>query len=272
MIAYYDCNLETPAETFVQMFLDHYAELARGKQQRKTSYLNSAQRYLSEFKSSLKGKAPPDYLSKLKLSANDTSKLLKEKQERLHTTTKSVVEINGDQLIRDCWQYLNSPNKYVQLLAVAVLTGRRCSEILVSATFTNAQDRHTNPDYWCRIHGLLKKRGKECQPLEVPFLAPVKLVLTTVTELRKKFPCSDQKEANRKYAKSISNNVKKFAPEIGKLHRCRNVYAALCFVYFNEKKHSIARIASDFLGHEAVSSTVLTYLSSITKNTGALVF
>lgn len=271
MLHCYDTKKIQTAAEFVNQFLEHYKRLASVRPDRKTSYLNSVQRYLSEFKKKMSGRpnVPAQFLQDLKLSDEHTRELLREKRQRVHDASIHLVTLNGDQLIYDGRSYLFSDNKYCKLIALAVLTGRRCGELLFSARFSPPKLTHaTHSRYWCRVTGLLKKRDKEQKQIEIPLLAPYTLISKKIQEVRSAFPCENQHDANIKYARSISNNVKKFAPDINNIHRCRNIYAALCFYYFNENKCSIARLAGDYLGHASVSATVLTYLNSNMTNLG----
>lgn len=278
MIVKFDTEIpRKSAPEFVELFKTYFQKLAENSStKRKTSYLNSAQSYISQFKKKLVLREPAvssQFLTALKLDTKDTKKLLREKSQRVHESSTGLVVLEGDQMIKDGRQFLLSENKYEQLIGLAILTGRRCGELLFSATFRPPTGTHaTNMKYWCKINGLLKKRGKACADIEVPFLAPVKLILTTIVAVRKQFPCSNQEEANRKYARGIANNVKKLFPKIGKIHHFRNVYAALCFHYFNENNCSIARLTGNYLGHESTSATVLTYLNSIIRDVGTLDF
>lgn len=264
-------------EEFVELFKTYFKNLAENSTtKRKTSYLNSAQSYISIFKKKLMLREPAvsqQFTNALKLNATDTKQLLREKAQRVHNSSTRLVAVNGDQLIKDGRNFLLSENKYENLIGLAIVTGRRCGELLFSATLRPPTSKHsTHTKYWCRVNGLLKKRGKQCADIEVPFLAPLKLVLTTIIAVRRQFPCLNQEDANKKYARGIANNVKRLFPKIGKIHRFRNLYAALCFHYFNENNCSIARIASEYLGHESTSATVLTYLNSILRDMGSIDF
>ena len=160
------------------------------------------------------------------------------------------------------------------IIAVAALTGRRASEIIYSMRFGRPMESHSTSDkYWSCVTGILKQRSNGAVvSREVPLLAERKNILTAVAAIREACPAKNIQEVNRKYAKNIARVMKKFCPELGKLHEFRKFYVAVCFHYFNERNCSLPRVAADYLGHKNMSETVLTYLSARLAGIGSIDF
>jgi hypothetical protein len=266
-------------QEFVDSFTGHYQKLYDSDIEkgvvRKLSYLSSVQSNLSRFKKELQARGVPDqWLKDLHLPKKESIQLMHEKKNNVRNSSINLPLLQGDDIIRDCRTYLRHPNKYVKIIAVAALTGRRESEIILSMVFGPPRDSHfTDEKYWSCVTGILKQRTEGgVVSREVPFLANRREILNAVTAIRKECPAKDVGEVNRKYAKGISRTLHKFCPELGKLHEFRKFYVAVCYHYFNEQHCSLPRVAADYLGHKTMSETVLTYLSARLSGMGGLCF
>ena len=258
---------------------------ARGRP-RKTSYLNTAQTYLSRFKKCLREKkgVPQAFLSKIRLSAEDMRLLNQQKQKAVHDGGTNLRPIPGVKIVLDCRDLLGSKRATLELkiIAVAALSGRRLVEILRTATFGEPKKAHDRPRYWTSLSGMAKQRGQQ-RTVEVPLLDTRARIQSAVKDIRRqceKPPAHLKTEAARrhwvsnKYAKPVNRAVKRYCRKhITKLHDFRKFYAAIAFQFFNEESKSFARFASDVLGHRQTSATVLTYMNmNLGKTEGLLPF
>jgi len=269
---------KTPAQ-FVEAFTKHYKSLydrdiARGVE-RRLSHLSSVQSSLSRFKKKLRTTGVDEaWLKKLHLPKKEANDLMLEKKTNVSKNSIDLPLLQADDIIHDCKQFLTHPNKYVKIIAVAALTGRREAEIIHSMRFGSPKEHHyTSEKYWSCVTGILKQRSTGgVVSREVPLLAERKDIVAAVTAIRESCPAKNVQEVNKKYAKNIARTMQKFCPELGKLHELRKFYVAVCFHYFNERNCSLPRIAADYLGHKTMSETVLTYLSARLTGLGSINF
>lgn len=283
------------AQQLVSNFLNYYERLAvrdrQKKIKRKNSHLMSAQTYLSLFKKSLAQKdptIPPEFLKQLRLSKEQHATIMKAKNEKLHANAINLPSVNADLIIKDCRSCLaTSQDPYKKLIALACLTGRRVSELLVTISFDAPKHNHssTHDKYWSHATGFLKQRSKDTKRVvsrEIPLLDTRQHIVQALQFVREQLgagsynpqwvPAISVQEANRKHAKPVSRKMRKYCEVICNIHQFRKFYALACFHYFNENHCSLPRLASDYLGHKSVSSTILTYLNFRVENLGSLAF
>lgn len=271
-------NLPLPREV-VGAFTEYYGkkydrDIKNGKR-RKLSCLSSIQTNLSQFKREMRELgASEQWLKGIHMDNKDTSSLIREKSLNVRANSIDLTVVNGDNMIKDCRKLLDNSNIYLQLIALACLTGRRTAELLFSTKFGPPGETHfTDSKYWSCITGILKQRGEDrtkCR--EIPLFVSRSRVNLALERVRANLPVSDIKDVNKLYGKSISRAMKKYCPEIGNIHQFRKFYALMCFHYFNERHCSLPRLASDYLGHKTMSDTVLTYLNFRVDNLGTLSF
>jgi hypothetical protein len=261
--------------SFIKYFKSMYDEDIKKGKTRKLSYLSSVQTGLSHYKKALRELgAPADFLNQLCLSRKQTAELIREKKQNVKQKAIDLPAINGDGIIQDCIQLLQHSNVYLQVVALACLTGRRMAELLYSIKFGSPREKHfTNEKFWSCVTGILKQRGENqviCR--EVPLFAPRVLICQTLRTVRKKLPAKSVREVNAKYGKPVARVMKKYCSEIGNLHQFRKFYVLACHSYFNERHCSLPRLAADYLGHKTMSDTVLTYLNFRLVNLNSLEF
>jgi integrase len=248
-------------------FEEHYNHLAKVGGPRKTSYLASTQSALSKFKSYLiELGAPDEVINNIRLSKSKTTLLNQQRSERAQAKAIDLKDIDAYSMISDARKQLTSPNKYLRLIALAALTGRRTSELLLTINFGKPRDKHknTHEKYWTYATGFCKQKRTDKDPLigrEIPLLFQRDVLNRIMMQLRKELPANSTHEVNSKYGKQISRNMKRCCSDIGGIHEFRKFYAYCTFKYFNNRNCSIARVASEYLGHKKVSSSILTYLS-----------
>jgi hypothetical protein len=130
-------------------------------------------------------------------------------------------------------QLLSSPEWFDIVAGLAVLTGRRSTELLKTAEFV-----YKTP-YSVTFTGALKRRG-ETQTLsfEIPTLAPAQSIVEAVGKVRKKLDTSDltERQINKNYSDDVSKACDKHFSKLvpardGKdnlyTHLFRSVYATI---------------------------------------------
>lgn len=276
-----------PAEDVVHMtkvyFKQNYDEHIKKGRGRKTCFLSTTQNTLSRIKKEFcELGVEAAYLKDLKLSQEDMDKLNKSKAAKLHDEGVEICAVPADSMILDCRDILTNPraSRGLKTVAMACLTGRRMVEILLTASFGPPTKKHnTHEQYWANVEGLVKQRGKNIA-VEIPLLEQRTEINKSLREIRNLYPCppSDlspdkQKQwISRKYSKEIARVMHRFCPMVQKIHNFRKFYAASCNKYFAENDASEARLASDYLGHRQLSSTVLTYMNFRVEDIGSLDF
>ena len=256
------------AAQMVNEIKKHHQRLANtGKAGRRLPFLCSAQTSVSNLKRIIADEnlAPVAVIDCLKLSLEDNLLIQAAKSKNRRDAAIDLPIVDCDQLIRDSRILLKHKNPYLRLLALACLTGRRTAEIMYTMTFNPPRQPHgTHERYWTEISGICKQRSTDENPIvacEVPLLAPRDVVILAVQQLRKDLVCTSTRHVNALLGKPISRAIKRVAPVIGNIHKFRSFYALTCNEYFNERNCSLARLASDYLGHKTMSETVLAYLS-----------
>ena len=269
------------AQLIVDSFINHYRDLYNSDMRkgvpRKLSWRSSAQTYLSKFRRKVKENgAHEEFLSLLHLPSPQSIELMKEKQENVRKSAIDLPLIQGDAWITDCRSYLEHPDWYLRVIAVAALTGRRESEIILTCEFEKPREKHyTDSKYWSNVTGILKQRPGDPDAVrerEIPLLAERTRIRACVASIRKQSRAITESDVNRVYASGIARRMHRHCPEMRTLHEFRKFYAASCFWYFNERNCSLPRAASDYLGHKKMAEAVLTYLSIRVEGLGSLNF
>jgi len=261
-------------EAFITYFKSKYdQDIKRGKT-RKLSYLSTVQTSLSNYKKDLRGmNAPEKFLQQLHLTRRDTVTLIEEKKNNVRVKAIDLPAVQGDKIIKDCRELLHHENAYLQVMALACVTGRRMAEILFSADFHPPSEVHyTDERYWCVVTGILKKGELPPERREIPLLAPRDLVNKVLASVRVKLPAESVKSVNKDYARPIARVMKRYCAEMGNLHQFRKFYALACYKYFNERHCSLPRLAADYLCHKTMSDSILTYLNFRLEGLGSLDF
>jgi hypothetical protein len=249
---------ETKAERVVQEFRDffrkRYDDDAKAGKKRKLSHLSSMQSSLSVYKTALQSneriKPTKEFLDGLHITQDEAVKLAYEKNGRLRDKSIDLPKIHGDQMIMDARKWLKSPDALHRVVAIAMLSGRRMSEIVATAKFGLPRQNHTGTsnEYWTCFTGLLKQRGND-RCVEAPLFAKRSEITESLNMVREAYRGISRAKINATLAKPISRLMARFAPDIHNLHAFRKLYAILTHHYFNERSCSLPRITNDYLGH-----------------------
>jgi hypothetical protein len=247
--------------------------------------LSTAESQVSRLKTELKRLNEPKALSRekrealwkeLKMTKAETNALKKRSMANLRAQGTNMRAINADQLILDARNILEEresrPPSHI-LVALAAVTGRRTSELIITGSFDPPVNRDSK--WWASFRGQAKTRG-DFRVYDIPLFATRDLVVKSVRELRKHWGrvqgITTAERANS-YAGDISAAMAELAPEIGTVHKFRRFYVLVCQVYFNEDNKSLPVLASEYLGHKEVSSAVLPYLNMLlARDLGTLDF
>lgn len=273
---------EQLAEKFSRMFVKYFDKLyqddiKRGKT-RKQPGLASAQTALSVFKKHViqSGEKNLKFIDGLHLTLDEMNQVIKARQETVKKKGIDLPTLKADAIIEDCRDFLSKDNPYLQVMALACLTGRRMAEIILTVQFNPPKEKHyTDSIYWTSVTGLLKKRlndGEVEKAIEIPLLAPRPQIIQALKQVRDKLPASSVEQVNAKYGKNVARTMKQYCKNVGNLHQFRKFYVMCCYKYFNERKCSLPRLASDYLGHKTLGNTVLTYLNFRVEDLGRLSF
>lgn len=271
------------AQQIVNNFVRYYKHLYdKDTRPRKNSFLMSAQTYISQFKRDLHQEdpsVPKTFLQLLRLNKSQNAQIILQKNQNVHNNAIRLPAVNGDDVIQDCKKCLTKGyDPYKLLIALACLTGRRVTELLVTIQFDPPKHIHksTHPSYWCHATGFLKQRAHDPNRVttrEIPLLEKRSIINKVLRQVREELgtgyyddqhqwhPIISKQQANAKYAKQISRKMQKYCTVICNIHQFRKFYALACFQYFNENHCSLPRVASDYLGHKSLSNTILTYLN-----------
>jgi hypothetical protein len=254
--------------------LSHYKKFEEDDQKtgrkRKSSYLASAQTYLSHYKKRVV--APDEFKRKLHLTKQESDQLNVQRISTLRTNSIDLAAVRGDKIMFDCRNLLTHKSFELKVIAVACLTGRRMTEVVCTLVLDEPKEPHfSNLKYWACASGLLKQRG-ENRCFDIPLFAPRQDILNCIQKIRTQCKSIAQEDVNRRIGKRIARAMKKYCPEIDHIHNFRKLYIMMAMHYFNERHCSLPRLASDYLGHKGISETVLTYLNFELDKIGSLSF
>ena len=210
-------------------------------------------------------------------------KLSRQKRvERAH-----VVTVDADKYVRNARQLLkyvviNRGDMFEAVVAIALLTGRRSSEILKTAVIAPISNppkyRKTNNVYWGRVSGFLKHKPGSNISRDVPMLCSRELINQGLVYIRSFVkPSLTVDQLNKTYASRIQARVHKLCPELRTLHTLRKFFSLVAHHYFKSDIRpgsvlSLPQFASHVLGHIRLSDTVITYLNINIRDIGNLSF
>ena len=242
---------------------------------RKTTWLNSFQSNLSQFRRQLKNRGIQFWLLKfIRMTAKEKRTLEMQKKQRMVDESVGIVRINGPALLEKARRLLFSDDPATLVVALAALTGRRSSELVHSGTFGHPQEKHLHPAYWSHFTGILKQREWDKNKVvarEIPLLAPREEINEALERLRDLWPSDSVQEAGSLYSYPISKATKREFPDVAKLHEFRKTYAVITYEHFNEKDYSLPRFASEVLAHKSLlGGRILTYLNIAVKGVSGM--
>tara|TARA_B110000046_G_scaffold128530_1_gene134929 strand:- start:1587 stop:2465 length:879 start_codon:yes stop_codon:yes gene_type:complete len=151
-------------------------------------------------------------------------------------------------------------NVYELTLALLLVTGRRCAEILNGRSKfapNPSPSKHDDAGLrynQCIFYGQLKQSN--AVPYTIPLLAPLPIVLTALTELRRRQARDVHQLGNdavsRRYQSGLRQHLKadgKAYPGIRCPHQLRALYACCAHQYFDVGDASLAYFTQRALGH-----------------------
>lgn len=225
------------------------------------------------------------YTKGLRLSPAQLKIVKDSRQQRVEKA--DVVTVDADRYVQNATDLLkfivhNRGDMFEAVVAIALLTGRRSSEIMKTAIIepvTDAQRiqrRETDVKYWGKVSGFLKHKPGSCIVREVPMLAPRELICKGIQYVRSFIkPSLTVDQLNKTYASRIQARVHKLCPELKTLHTLRKFFSLVAHHYFKLDVKpgsvlSLPQFASHVLGHTRLSDTVITYLNFNINSIGSL--
>ena len=167
--------------------------------------------------------------------------------------TEDVDEVNPNELMEKLLPYLKSDNIWDKSTALLLATGRRTFEIFKKAQF-HLDNEMTLDGYRCDFEGQAKPGLFAPKTIEIPLLAPYKLIKAALDDIREKVPCTDLnfEEVNSKFCGILTRHC-------GKLvgvnpHKLRAIYACTCYDLLRGRKMSKIGYISEILGQTQASS------------------
>ena len=257
-----------------------------------TTYLCSVQVNLSRLKTRVrknfnKNSASSDasfrdafythYLNKLRLTAKECSLVRTHRSNQVEQAGGSVVSIKGDLYVKKARSLLTyvlqtRSDPFEAVIALAILTGRRSSEIIKTISvhaprYSDSNNpRKSHPQYWASMRGFLKHKPGTRIRRDIPLLGSRNLIVQGLKYVREQLPSKNVQECNSKYSTQINRRVKVLCGELKTLHTARRLYALMCHHYFKNDINpgeimSLPRVVSYALGHTNLSKTSLTYMN-----------
>jgi hypothetical protein len=164
----------------------------------------------------------------------------------MHALTEQGRELRleGQQLLDDPdaivargAQLLESQRWEDVAVGLAVITGRRLTEILKTAVF------HPMSPYTVQFEGQLKQKAELLAPYEIPTLVEADLVIEAAGRLRTLLPCRDLEntEVERRYGPTVRATTHRHFQQLIRIrandvnvytHACRAVYGRIATYYF----------------------------------------
>jgi hypothetical protein len=169
--------------------------------------------------------------------------------------SREVQLIDDPEAVVACGRALLASDDWAEIpVGLALCTGRRLAEILVTGIFTEATD------FTVVFSGQLKTRERKMVPYEIPTLAPASLVLSALERARSLVDVSqvDEKQVSRVYGKQVSEAAER---QLGMLipgrsgrdglfaHLFRSVYPTIACFWFQPPWVQEIHYRAHILGH-----------------------
>lgn len=263
-------------------------------QHRCASFLCSVQVNLSRLKTRVRKRVEHDhvhnkgfldminkhYLNKLSLTPTECTSVRTHRSRQVERAGEHVESVKGDQYIRKARALLNysvsssSADPFEAVVALAILTGRRTSEILLTISIhaplydDPKNPRKTHEQYWASMRGFLKHKKEVRGQIrrDIPLLATRKSIVKGLRYVREKLPAKSVPEINRRYSTQLNRRVQTLCGQLGTIHKARRLYGLLCHHYFRSEINpghimSLPRVVAHVLGHTNLSPTSLPYMN-----------
>ena len=210
----------------------------------------SVRRYLTMYRKALKSSILLDYRD-LKIDEKLQKKITKDQNRRVVKTNKKISKIrNYKRMISDAISLLESDKISEIVCALCFLTGRRSTEILKTAKFTNSKNSQ-NVVYF---KGQLKTNDASLK-YEIYTLGSsrdkCKKALKRLRQIANTRDLSNA-QVNSKYKSTVNYKV---TPLFGKYighasaHDLRSAYVTICTMLYKNDTQSVNSFLSQILGH-----------------------
>lgn len=194
------------------------------------------------------------FKEEFKLNEDETKERFDNNQSALAEKKSNVAVFTGDkdEYIQLAEKLLTEKNMMHRLIGLCALTGRRESEIALSASFEKIDDFHVMFSGQMKTPDINKK-------YPIPLLSTSDLIIDALAEFRKRkdytkgynpFSIEATRKFNASYSKDIRIAMQKFFISFydskqAKAHDLRAIYANLTYLDFNDSK-----ILIDFMKNE----------------------
>ena len=204
----------------------------------------------------------PRYVCALKVANSERRAIVKTQARRLEDKLSTVNEINSTALLEEMRYLLahaSTSDPHELAGAVALATGRRHAEVYHSASFHPAPKK--DQKHFCRVTGLLKKRGGGGDDIIIPILAPLSEIAKAIKILRTDRPSDSHTDAARRYNSSANLAVRRafgeFCSRSISFHTLRSIYVLIAFKTSSSGEASgttFPSFAMKTLGHDGLES------------------
>lgn len=227
----------------------------------------SVRRYLTLYRKNLNGFINGDLRSILTLPQHLQNKIENSYTKKVVKQQKKLKKIKEYQTALDLAKELLSSEKWFEVaVALCLLTGRRSTEILKTAKFTNVGNSKKKVFF----KGQLKSKGlsKEQNKYQIYILGDSKNECkNALKKLRSLLDCKNlsNEQTVKKYNSQLNNTVRRlFSGYLGDCtaHDLRKAYATICTKEFKDDSQTVNSFLASLMGH---SSDDLTTANSYQK-------
>ncbi|MGL5805224.1 MAG: protelomerase family protein, partial [Xenococcaceae cyanobacterium] len=203
--------------------------------------LTQQQRLMDMTRRAIKDALGSDHwsLEYVKLSKFEYTQINDLKQGRVADRNEQVQFLDcPDEIVSGAVELLNCPDWAEVAAGLAVLTGRRCAELLSTASF------EIKSKYSVTFTGAVKRRGEKGLTFEIPTLTTAERVIDAISKLRRELPEAisiSARDVNAKYGQSVAKacdrhfiNLVPTRPGQESLytHLFRSVYACIATFWY----------------------------------------
>ncbi|MBD2088357.1 hypothetical protein H6F67_00505 [Microcoleus sp. FACHB-1515] len=245
-----------------QQAIDLAAQLRQSWVDRHFTQISQLQPLFDQTRSQIKAKFGADHfaLKYFGLTTEEYTELNNQKLQRTADRNEDVKQIDQpDAIVAKAVALIeDSPHWFDLAAALAVLTGRRSSEILATAQFEKASQ------WSVRFTGALKRRGeRQILSFEIPTLTTADRVIAALAKLRQQLPDAvalTPEEINRKYGDRVVQACERhfagLVPPRGQdnlyTHLFRAVYATIATFWYCPSWVEPTEYKAAIQGHYAV--------------------
>jgi integrase len=209
----------------------------------------------------------PEHLKKFRLTTAEMNAFAKKNSDSLQTKSMNSVTVKGDELIERCEEILRAPVKgekgarpkaptaFDLACALALLTGRRMTEIFKTAEF----ERVSGDTRSLLFSGQIKKGCiAEDEAYVIPVLADAALIVAGFERLRRLKDASElsNKEVNLRWSTSANDAARRMLGADRHFHDLRATYAVLAYTAALPHTLSLNAFVGRVLGHVGLSHSL----------------